>query len=904
MEWSALLRDLRDADARGDVNQARELLLEAVEQRLAGRAAGMIGNLSRVEAMLWLRLSSELARQQKSGAAYDVLLALREESRAGGNHYFFHLATFRMVSTCLAELRAKEALALLGELLHGDLVANPEAAIERAASLNVPNVADNDLHDLRAGTLYALARLLAFHGSLCTAADALDRALALLRERESGYLDAAEIALFAAEIRVDSGEFDSVTRLRNSVIVAMDAEAKWQVLRAYVFRLRGDLSRAESALRDVLAARYAVGEAITTAASRMRIDTLAILNRLDDASSALRALDENDDATRQLKRLIAARRALEDEIAQTPRSAIGYRRAVEEAAAPPHEIAEGRRYERVRDEWTRRAQEVQLALHDGDLRAAQLHFAMLAEWCTSIDSPLIAAEFESLYARVAYISGDPRTAGAHAADAAARFRALGMPLHERESLHLQISAIRRANAGDADAMRAEVARLLGRAATLVTEVESRLTSTDLRMFRLNKWDAADLEMESICDRARDDGRPMWEALSAVDRIHRAGREMSPDEWPLERLPRRALRRDRAIVYYVSLPHRLELFVATKKDCWAMQLPVSRAALWESVAATFNAIRRAPDVDEDTTPTLPAICGRSATMIGLDRILERLPPSIKHLDLTPDDVLIHMPFAALTVGEKTLAQRGLSLSVVPLPTWTDTVSRRLPRKPHLLAVGFSGGAGEPIDTAAEIAVLHKVLPAARLMPLPDNEASVERVLAALPDATAAHFACHGEFDEAQPDQSGLELAGGRLTVRALRALPLKRLRLAVIGACWGATTKVLPSREMIGLPTTFLENGCSSVIAGLSKLREDAATDVASALYLALRRNDPARALAIVQSELSRGRRPQDWAWLVAFGRGIEPVAIVRVWMKARNLAAKVITAFRGTRLQEFPSRSF
>ena len=120
-------------------------------------------------------------------------------------------------------------------------------------------------------------------------------------------------------------------------------------------------------------------------------------------------------------------------------------------------------------------------------------------------------------------------------------------------------------------------------------------------------------------------------------------------------------------------------------------------------------------------------------------------------------------------------------------------------------------------AFEAAWLRAVAPAGPIEILSGGEARLDAVLAALPTATLAHFATHGNFDVADPMRSRLVLAGSEpLSPEAL--LPVvagSRLQTVVLSAC---ETAAAPSwrkaDEMIGFPSALLEQGVSMVIASL------------------------------------------------------------------------------------------
>jgi CHAT domain-containing protein/tetratricopeptide (TPR) repeat protein len=106
-----------------------------------------------------------------------------------------------------------------------------------------------------------------------------------------------------------------------------------------------------------------------------------------------------------------------------------------------------------------------------------------------------------------------------------------------------------------------------------------------------------------------------------------------------------------------------------------------------------------------------------------------------------------------------------------------------------------------------------------IPLFGQDATRDRFLQALPEATIAHLACHGRFDADDPLDSALQLAEGtRITARdIIHAGPTKarNLRLVVMSACQTAVIDAnrVPD-ESIGLPGAFLQAGVPSVIGTL------------------------------------------------------------------------------------------
>ena len=871
-DWLTLLRALQDAETHGDEIHARVLRAQLIAQRLELREAQVIGRLVAADFMLLLRLASQLEREGLHADAIAVHAGAFAHARAQNDDYTSTFFLLRMALSATAALDLGQAQKIL--------TAASAHTIEAAASLAIAGINTFDRDTLRASALYAVARFYAARGELAAATDALERCLTLLDTHRDQFLSRGEVALLAAEVAVDRGAFALVHEYRARFAADGDEslQVRWDLVDAYAHRLRGELSRAEQELERAFLRSRGREEKTAAAALRLRADVLAILNRLDDAERALDLI--GDDETDRLRQLIDARRSIEDDAAATPRSS-GFRRRPRPAGQEPQAQPDfgERRSERIREDWTRALQSVLLALHRGEAGVAAAELAILIRWSETIDSPLVHAEGESAWAKTALAMGDAGSALRHADRAAARFRDLGMPLHEREALHVAMAALEVTK--DAAAIEAHFAR----STELISEVESRLGPADRKMFRLNKWNALDLEMERWCgdvgDAERAPHRQVRRLLARIDaRRQNAEGVRETVRWPLALPWTLSLPRRSAVVYFVALPHRLQVFLLHASRCRMFSIAVARAGLWEIVITTMRALRDAG------TPGPPPACETAGTRLGLGRLLAELPAGVDELHIVPDDVLINMPFAALTIGGRTLPERGYVLTVVPAPRWVDHAQQPLGRVSRGVAFGVMHTSVPDLEALPsaelEAQAVAQVLGRGSEAVLSDA-ATAAKVMAALPLADAAHFACHGEFDERHPERSGLAVADRWLTIADLNALDLSRLRLAVLGSCWSANTKVLPGREMVGLPIRLLDRGCRAVVASLWRLGDEAALDFARQYYVAVAHSTPARAMAAIQQTATRARVPADWAWFAIYASGISPAWPARMWLRAAKL---------------------
>ena len=102
-------------------------------------------------------------------------------------------------------------------------------------------------------------------------------------------------------------------------------------------------------------------------------------------------------------------------------------------------------------------------------------------------------------------------------------------------------------------------------------------------------------------------------------------------------------------------------------------------------------------------------------------------------------------------------------------------------------------------------------------LKHEEATVESVLAVLPDCNFLHLSCHGTANLLEPLNSGLAMNDGLLALRQLLDLKLSDqggIRLVVLSACETGLVGTELADEAISLPTGLLQAGVAGIIASL------------------------------------------------------------------------------------------
>ncbi|MGH8920885.1 MAG: CHAT domain-containing protein, partial [Actinomycetes bacterium] len=152
---------------------------------------------------------------------------------------------------------------------------------------------------------------------------------------------------------------------------------------------------------------------------------------------------------------------------------------------------------------------------------------------------------------------------------------------------------------------------------------------------------------------------------------------------------------------------------------------------------------------------------------------------------------------------------------------------------------------------------------------DGDATRSAVRDGLGDAIWAHFTCHTVGDLADPASGALLLAGGRLSVRDIAALPRVDRALIYLSACTTALSEGLLADEGMHVASGCQLAGFPTVIGTLWRVDDDAAAQVAADFYRSLREGrEPAVALheavGVLRARYPTG--PALWGAFVHIGR--------------------------------------
>ncbi|TDC63559.1 CHAT domain-containing protein [Actinomadura sp. GC306] len=192
-----------------------------------------------------------------------------------------------------------------------------------------------------------------------------------------------------------------------------------------------------------------------------------------------------------------------------------------------------------------------------------------------------------------------------------------------------------------------------------------------------------------------------------------------------------------------------------------------------------------------------------------------------------------------------------------------------RRQLTVALARTPGLPDLLGTICEAHELHRKHPSGTW--LVNREATTAEVLAALPEATWTHFACHARADHSAPSTGGLRLHDGTLTIPEIVRLDLAHAELAYLSACSTADRSPDHIEESINLASAFHLAGFRHVIASLWPLADGIAVEAARAFYQALPSNPTASNAALALNQATRELRanyhdrPELWAPLIHSG---------------------------------------
>ncbi|ASW55541.1 CHAT domain-containing protein [Plantactinospora sp. KBS50] len=324
--------------------------------------------------------------------------------------------------------------------------------------------------------------------------------------------------------------------------------------------------------------------------------------------------------------------------------------------------------------------------------------------------------------------------------------------------------------------------------------------------------------------------------------------------PLHRLCGQLGAADATFVAHLLSGDRLHALVATGRRQTVRDLGPAAAAI-----ETHRQLRH--DLDALAVSGLPEqirATVRSASRAAVRRLDALLWEPVR--PLLAGGPLLLAPSADLATVPWTMLPtlRGCPVAVVASVTaWLD---RRdcggLPASPRV-ALATGPGLARGADEIRLVAKTWSLNP-------PEEEASTADVRHAARVADVLHIAAHGVHEPDNPLFSHLGLADGPLFGHDLQALG-RLPEHVVLSACELGLASTRPGDETLGMTASFLHGGAGSVVAGVARIADAAAYQVAPAHHAALSRGlSPAAALAAATAAVDADADPVP---LVCFGAG-------------------------------------
>lgn len=325
-----------------------------------------------------------------------------------------------------------------------------------------------------------------------------------------------------------------------------------------------------------------------------------------------------------------------------------------------------------------------------------------------------------------------------------------------------------------------------------------------------------------------------------------------DPIPLARLREQLAVEGATFVAHLLSGERLYALVATGRRQAVRDLGPSAPAI-----EAHRRLRH--DLDALAATHLPAPVRASvatASRSALRRLQELLWEPVR--DVVTDGPLLLAPAAALATVPWTLLPSLRARPVAVVASATVWLARREARRPVAdPAVRLAAGPRVPRG-ADEVRLVAKTWS----VPAPDEEATAATVRGAAASADILHIAAHGVHEPDNPLFSYLELADGPLFGHELKQLGRLPDHI-VLSACELGLATTRPGDETLGMTAALLHGGAGSVVAGVARIADAVAYEVAPAHHAGLARSlSPAAALATAIDCLDPDAGP---APLVCFG---------------------------------------
>ena len=244
-----------------------------------------------------------------------------------------------------------------------------------------------------------------------------------------------------------------------------------------------------------------------------------------------------------------------------------------------------------------------------------------------------------------------------------------------------------------------------------------------------------------------------------------------------------------------------------------------------------------------------------------------------LIIVPHGVLHKVPFAALTDGSKYLCDK-YAMSVLPASSVIEyIVKKRKPDQKRFLAFANPVTDYVPLGfSELEVKEISRLFAKKEIYAREKATEAMARSKASGFDVI--HFACHGEFNDRQPLQSGLLLAkdednDGYLQVHEIFGLDLKNANLVTLSACETALGKIQGGDDLVGLSRGFIYAGTPSILATLWEVDDRSTALFMESFYKnwqqGMSKPEALRQAQIALKSMPAYKHPYYWAPFVMIG---------------------------------------
>jgi CHAT domain-containing protein/Tfp pilus assembly protein PilF len=234
-----------------------------------------------------------------------------------------------------------------------------------------------------------------------------------------------------------------------------------------------------------------------------------------------------------------------------------------------------------------------------------------------------------------------------------------------------------------------------------------------------------------------------------------------------------------------------------------------------------------------------------------------------LIIIPHGGLHKLPFCSLSDGKQCLIDK-YSITVLPAASVAQYLEQKGSKdKNQFFALSNPATAYAPplMYAEAEVKAIGKLFKEKQVY-----ERAAATKAAAIDNSVGAnilHFACHGEFNDMQPMQSGLLLApdpkgenDGVLQVHEIFGMNLSGANLVTLSACETALGKIQGGDDLVGLSRGFIYAGTPSLLATLWAVDDRATGELMESFYENWQKKGMSKPEALRQAQQLLRQKPE------------------------------------------------